>query len=90
MITLDDLKAEGLWKFRAHADGSDKSGRFSINFYEAEVAGRKIKGFRQQWRSGGVAAGYVLDGVTVGTLAELVDMLNQPFTAGDDPEARDD
>lgn len=85
-ISLDDLKAPGLWKFSAHADGSDKGGRFSIDFYECEVAGVKLRGFRKTWRSGAQTAGYTVGAEEVATLAGVVALLNrQPaFTAGDD------
>lgn len=89
MITLDDLKAPGLWKFKMHADGSDKGGRFSINFHECEVNGIKLMGFRKEWRSGAGASGYSVNGVEAATLVEVVALLNQRFTAGD-PEGRDD
>jgi hypothetical protein len=90
MITLADLKAPGLWKFKMHADGSDKGGRFSINFHECEVNGIKLVGFRKEWRSGAGASGYSVDGVEAATLIDVVALLNQRFTAGDDKEARDD
>lgn len=93
MITIADLKVEGLWKFEAHADGSDKHGRFSINFYTADFNGVSLRGFKKQWSSGGQSAGYTVDGQEVATLAEVVLLLNQRFTAGDDargPAGNDD
>ncbi len=88
-VTLDDLKAPGLWKFTAHADGSDKGGRFSINFYECEVAGVKVHG-QKTMRGGAVEAVYVVGTEErVSTLAEVVEILNKRFTAGT-PEDRDD
>lgn len=90
-VSVDDLKAPGLWKFKAHGDGSDKSGRFSINFYDAEFAGHVIHGFKKQWSSGGYAAGYTIGDLKFETLAEVAAWLGQhPINAGDDPEARDD
>lgn len=89
MILLDDLKSAE-WKFTAHADGSDKGGRFSINFHEAEIAGVVVKGWRKTWRRGGGEAGYSVEGQAVSTLREVVIIVNKRFTAGDDPEARED
>jgi hypothetical protein len=83
MITVDELKAL-TWKFTAHADGSDKGGRFSIDFYEAEFAGRKLRGSKKTWRSGQGESSYAVDGIAVGRLAEVAAHLNQRFTAGDD------
>jgi len=90
-VSVDDLKAPGLWKFTAHADGSDKGGRFSINFYEAEFRGEKLQGFKKQWSRGGVESGYSVTGITFPRLADLAAYLDQrPVAAGDDKEARDD
>lgn len=91
LVTVDDLKKPELWKFEAHADGSDKGGRFSINFYGCEVAGVKVRGFRKQWSNGGQAGGYMVDGIEVATLADLAEYLSrQKWRAGDDSEARED
>lgn len=92
MISLADLKADGVWSFRAHLDGSDKDGRFWMNVYTAEVGGRRIEGYDQRWRNGQRKVGYKLTdtGETVHRLVDLLPILNQPYTAGDDPEARDD
>lgn len=87
MTTVADLKALA-WKFTAHADGSDKGGRFSINFYEAELDGEKVAGSKKQWRRGGGQSTYSFRGQTFHTLAELATFINSP--AGDAPEARDD
>lgn len=85
--TVAELKALE-WKFTAHADGSDKRGRFSINFYEATFEGEKLQGFKKQWRAGPGSAGYTYRGHTYDTLAELAVRLNS--IAGDDKEARPD
>lgn len=88
MITIDDLK--GLeWKFTAHADGSDKGGRFSINFASADLNGEKLEGWKKIWRSGGGESGYAFRGLTFSRLADVVEFLNKAIDVGD-PEGRDD
>lgn len=89
-VTLADLQKPGLWKFTGHADGGDKHGQFSINFYECEIAGVTVRGFKKTWSNGAGAAGYAIAGEPIPTLALVVEALNQRFTAGDAPEARDD
>jgi hypothetical protein len=91
LVTVADLKRDGLWKFTAHADGSDKHGRFSINFYECEIAGQKVRAFKKQWASGGVSVGYMVDGIDLTSLDQLAEYLSrQKWRAGDDSEARED
>ncbi len=85
--TVADLKAL-TWTFTVHADGSDKRGRFSINFYVAELpSGEKIDGWRKSWRSGPGEAGYKFRGATFTRLAEIVDLINKAVDVGDSPEA---
>lgn len=89
MTTAADLKAL-TWKFTAHADGSDKGGRFSINFYEATFRGETIRAHKKQWRGGQSEAAYMLRGQTFHTLALLADFINTAIDVGDDKEASAD
>jgi hypothetical protein len=91
LVTVAALKAEGLWKSTAHTDGSDKHGRFSIDFFECEIAGQKVRAFKKQWASGGRSVGYVVDGIDLVSLEQLAEYLSrQKWRAGDASEARDD
>lgn len=83
-VTVDDLMAAP-WKFAGHGDGSDKHGRFSINFHTCEYRGRTLRGSRKIWSDGSrQEVAFAVDGQSVGTLAELAVLLNLRYTAGDD------
>jgi hypothetical protein len=63
MPTVADLKAL-TWIGGAHADGSDKGGRFSIDFASADFNGERIDASKKRWRSGGGESTYMFRGTT--------------------------
>jgi hypothetical protein len=89
MTTVADLKAL-TWVGGAHADGSDKGGRFSINFASADFKGERIDASKKLWRSGGGESTYMFRGATFPTLALLADFITKAIDVGDSKEARDD
>lgn len=84
MITAADLKSSK-WSQTAHADGSDKGGRFFVNFFKCDDHPR-VTGARKQWRRRdlGHVVSYQVDGEEVWSLELAPEMLNRGFTVGDD------
>lgn len=90
MITAAALR-KSHWSQTMHADGSDRGGRFFVNFFKCDDHPR-VSGSRKQWRRRDLesAVDYLVDGESVGSLEVAAEVLNRGFTVGDDKEARDD
>lgn len=84
MITASDLK-RSKWTQTAHADGSDKNGRFFVNYHRCDDHPR-VTDSRKQWRRRDLETvlDYQVDGESVGSLDIAAEVLNRGFSAGDE------